>query len=87
MRKSVWESNEVRFRHGCGIWKSIQRVHNVFWKHIQFKLGSGREIRFWEGRRMEEVPFRKSFRCLYSLAIDPKGSVVDLYDLLGNSWA
>lgn len=24
--KSRWESNEVRIRHGCGVWKSISAL-------------------------------------------------------------
>lgn len=37
--KSDWESKEVKVRHGCGIWKSIQRVQAIFWNFIRFKLG------------------------------------------------
>lgn len=70
-------------RYGCGIWKSIQRVKDVFWKFIHFKLGSRNEIRFWEDRWLGEVPIKEAFRNLYSLALDPKVMVVDLYDEQG----
>lgn len=65
----------------------LQKVHSVFWKHIWFKHGSGREICFWEDRWVGDIPFRESFRSLYFLAIDPKGLVANVYDVLGNIWA
>lgn len=43
---SVWECNEVRVRHGCGIWKSVQKEQDVSKKFIHYKLGSDREINF-----------------------------------------
>lgn len=43
-KHSVWESNEVRARHGCEIWESILKVMAEFWKFIRFKLELGTEI-------------------------------------------
>lgn len=28
--KLHWESNEVRVRHGCGLWKSISSLRDLF---------------------------------------------------------
>lgn len=47
---SCWEAKEVRGRHGCGLWKSLQKVQKKFWSFIRFDLGSGREIRFLGGQ-------------------------------------
>lgn len=41
---SSWQAKEVRVRHGCGMWKSIQKLRVNFWNYIRFNLGSGREI-------------------------------------------
>lgn len=83
---SCWEAKEVRGRHGRGLWKSIQSVRECFWKFIRYKLGSGREISFWEDKWIGEVPLKVLFRNLFSLAVDPRGKVVDHYDEVGNIW-
>lgn len=43
---SSWETKEIRVWHGCELWKSIQKVKDIFWKFIRFKLGSRKEIWF-----------------------------------------
>lgn len=45
-KESVWESRRVRGRHDCGIWKSIMARIEEFSKHIRFKLGSEKNIKF-----------------------------------------
>lgn len=44
---TLWEFKGVRVHHGCGLWKPIMKVNGIFCKFIQFKLGSGRKIWFW----------------------------------------
>lgn len=34
-------------RHDCGIWKSIIKVKETFWRFIRFQLGYGHNINFW----------------------------------------
>lgn len=58
---SMWESNEVWVRHGCGIWKSIMKVRADFWKFIRFKMGSGLEINFWVDVQVGDVPLKEKF--------------------------
>lgn len=81
---SCWEAKEVRVWHGCGIWKSIQKVQDSFWNFIWFNLGSDREICFGEDRWIREFPLKVSFQNLYSLAVDLKGRVVDSFNEAGN---
>lgn len=81
-----WESKGVWIRHGYGLWKSIMMVKDIFWKFIQFKLGSKREIRFWEDRWIGNRPLRDVFRNLYSLATDSMGRVSDVFDEENNIW-
>lgn len=69
----------MNVRHGCGIWKSIQKLRVNFWNYIRFNLGSGREIRFWEDRWIGEVPLKVAFKNLFSLVADPNGLVVDFF--------
>lgn len=80
-----WKGKAVWGRYGCGIWKSIQMIEDV-WKFIRFKLGSGKEIRFWEDRWVRDGLLKESFRILYGLSIDPLDKVVDWFDFLGNIW-
>lgn len=83
---SCWEAKEVRVRHDCSFWKSIQKMRESFWKFIRFNLGLGREIPFWEDMWIGEVPLKTTFKNIYSLAVEPKGRVVDSYDVNGNIW-
>lgn len=46
--KLVWESREVRRRHGYRIWKSILVGRDDFWKYLKFNLGSSENIKFWK---------------------------------------
>lgn len=84
--KSIWEVNVVQSRHGCGLWKSICGVRDLFWKHVCFRVGSGREIRFWNDRWVGEVPLMEAFRSLYGLALEPDGLVGGSFDYEGNIW-
>lgn len=55
---NVWRSNEVRGKHGCGIWKSILKMTTVFWNFMRLKLGSGMEIKLWEDVWVGDAPFK-----------------------------
>lgn len=75
-----WESKEMRVRHGCGIWKSIIKVREDFWKFICFKLGSDLEIKFWEDIWVGETSLKDEFNYLFSLALDSKLAIADSFD-------
>lgn len=66
--------------------KSIQKVRENFWSFIRLELGSGREIRFWENRWIREVPLKVAFSNLFSLAVNPRGLVLDFFDERLNIW-
>lgn len=83
---SIWKARWVRVRHGCGIWKSIQKLREVFWNCIRFNLGLGKNICFWEDSWVGEFPWKDSFRSLFSLTIDPKEFVTNAFDDGGNVW-
>lgn len=72
-----WESERVKGRYGCSMWKSILKMKDIFWKFIFLKARSGREIRFWEDRWVGEQPLKESFRNLFSIAFDPRGEYLD----------
>lgn len=59
-------------------------MRDCFWKYICFNLGLGREISFREDKWIGEVPLKVLFRNLFTLAVDPKGKVVDYFDEAGN---
>lgn len=59
---------------------------DIYWSFIHFKLGSEREIRFWEDRWVGEAPLKVSFGSLYCLAVDSRAFVVESFDELINIW-
>lgn len=77
---SPWESKEAWFRHGYGLWKSIQKVKDGFWKFIRFNMESERDIRIWDDLWIGDSPLQDMFRNLHSLAMDPMGRVIDAFD-------
>lgn len=83
---SGWESKEVRVRHGCGMWKSIMKVREYFWKFICFKLGLGLVIKFWEDPWVGEIPLNEEFGGLFSLVMDTKVIVADSFDFRHLVW-
>lgn len=78
--RSCWEAREVRVRHGCGIWKSISAIKEMFWKYIRFHLGSGVSIRFWEDIWVGDSPLKDNFLNIFRLALDPRASVSNCFD-------
>lgn len=78
--KFCWESRDVRGRHGCGIWKSILAVKQIFWEFIRFKLGDGENIRFWLDVWVGDVPLRVTFPNIFKLALDSSALVANCFD-------
>lgn len=86
-KKSRWESNVVRVRYGCGMWKSINALRYMFWNHICLKVGFGREIKFWEDRWVGDVPLNDTFSVLFGLTLDLGGMVNEFFDYDRNCWS
>lgn len=83
---SGWEAKKEKGRHGCGLWKSIQKMFEVFWKYIRFNQGSGSEISFWNDRWIGESTLKESSRMLHSLAVDHLVRVMNYYYSMGDIW-
>lgn len=84
--KSIWDSRDVRGRHGCEIWKSILLGRESFCKCIKFVLGSGENINFWKDVWVGDDPLMVSFPNIFRLALDQQTSVAKCYDGIRGSW-
>lgn len=84
--QSVWASKTPHGRHGCGIWKSILKGNERFWRFIIFHLGSGHEISFWQDPWVRECPLKDRFASMFSLVEDKWGSVFSCFDFESNVW-
>lgn len=78
--KSIWESREVRRKHGCEIWKSILAGREDFWRCIKFNLGSGENIKFWKDVWVRDIPLMEICPEIYRLAVNQYTSVDECYD-------
>lgn len=83
---SRWDTKEARGHYGCGIWKSILVVRQVFWEGVRFKLGDGSSIRFWSDVWVGESLLRLAFPNMYRLAMDPRALVANCFDLGSRVW-
>lgn len=85
-KKSFWESNETRGRHGCGIWKSIISRRDEFWKFLRFKIWSGENIKFWMDIWVGESSFKDLFPQVFQLARDLQAMVANCYNENRRIW-
>lgn len=81
VERSCWKAKAVRGRHGCGIWKSISAINEMFWKYIRFHLGSGVSIRL----RISS-PLKDNFLNIFRLALDLGTSVSNCFDVSRRVW-
>lgn len=85
--QSVWESNVSHGRHGCGLWKSILKVKESFWRFISFQLELGHDICLWQDPWVGELPRKDRFTNVFSLVDDKWGSTFCLFDFKVNVWS
>ena len=82
-RVGGWTSKLGRGVHGCGLWRSIQMVWEVFSKNIQFEVGVGDRVRFWKNRWCGDLTLQLIFSVVYGIATNNETSVHSSLERLG----
>lgn len=62
------------------------KLRETFWNLVRFKVGSGSEVCFWADRWGGEVSLNMTFKSLSLLAVDPRASVANFFDIGENVW-
>lgn len=44
---SEWDPKLAHEGHGVGMWKAILKGRREFWRFIRFRVGLGKDFRFW----------------------------------------
>jgi hypothetical protein len=63
-----WCTKEVSSSHGVGLWKHIDQGWNFFANGIQFEVGMGLKVRFWQDIWCGEQLLKHAFPSLFSIA-------------------
>ena len=63
-----WCTKPVLGTYGVSMWKSIRSGWLDFSKFLQFDVGYGTRIKFWEGVRCKDCSLKEAFPKLYSIS-------------------
>lgn len=58
-------------------WESSKTMKNIFWACLEFRLGNGADISFWEDNWMGEGCLLDKFWALFKIAKEPYNSIRD----------
>ena len=61
-----WHTSHNRGPHGCGVWKDIMLGWNEYFQHIEFVVGLGNRIRFWQNMWCGDWALMDRFPTLYA---------------------
>nr|XP_016506791.1 PREDICTED: uncharacterized protein LOC107824519 [Nicotiana tabacum] len=78
-----WRTKESRVPHGTGLWKHIRGHWNKFESNMDFILGNGGKIRFWEDAWLGHTPVKDQFSDFYNLSLRHNGAIADFYTSQG----
>ena len=73
-----WCSLPVIGPHGVSLWKSISRGWPSFVRHIQFEVGAGFIVRFWQDIWCGDTSLCALYPRLFSLSRNKEAFVADL---------
>ena len=78
MGSNGWDSKEaVRVTYRCP-WKFTARCYEEFIKHVNFEVGKGDKIRFWEDPWLGVSLFAQRFLVLYRMSNTHNRSIYSL---------
>ena len=70
--------------HGQALWKGIMLEFDVFYSCVGFKMGNGRQIRFWTDTWCGDQSLESRFPLLYALAVNKDATVMEYLEGTGS---
>uniref|UniRef100_A0A2N9HRV7 Kinesin motor domain-containing protein n=1 Tax=Fagus sylvatica TaxID=28930 RepID=A0A2N9HRV7_FAGSY len=81
-----WCSKSVQGPYGKSVWKSIRKGWPNFAANVNFRMGNGAHLKFWQHQWCGEIPLRLRFPELFQIASNPEASVKELARFDGTSF-
>lgn len=73
-------SQKGRFRpYGLSMWRKIRKGYRKFAECLNWKLGSGDRIRFWEDNWMADSKLKDRVPSIFAIATNKKAYVNEVY--------
>uniref|UniRef100_A0A2N9HVB8 N-acyl-aliphatic-L-amino acid amidohydrolase n=1 Tax=Fagus sylvatica TaxID=28930 RepID=A0A2N9HVB8_FAGSY len=79
-------SKSVQGPYGKSVWKSIRKGWPNFAANVNFRMGNGAHLKFWQHQWCGEIPLRLRFPELFQIASNPEASVKELARFDGTSF-
>ena len=72
-----WITREVSGPHGVSLWKTIRNEWGNFVKYVNFEVGDGTKIKFWQDIWCGSCSLKDGYPDLFRIARDKEALVVD----------
>ena len=88
-KEGGWRTCEVEGAFGVGLWKAIRMDWDIVEKGMNYVVGNGRRVKFWEDRWCEEEALKIDFPTLFTIATSKEAWVAEVTtdSLAIGSWA
>uniref|UniRef100_A0A2N9IL89 Reverse transcriptase zinc-binding domain-containing protein n=1 Tax=Fagus sylvatica TaxID=28930 RepID=A0A2N9IL89_FAGSY len=82
-----WRTSRIRGPHGCGVWKGIMLGWDEYFWNIEFVVGLGTRIRFWQDKWCGDMALMDRFPTLYACSThrEELDLVVEFFQLLASN--
>jgi hypothetical protein len=80
-----WCSVDGRGSYGVSLWRYIRRGWSDFRDNVNYEVGYGNNIRFWDDRWCGDQPLKVRFPSLHRIALEPSAMVNDVLTIHNGS--